>query len=186
MCDGLALLTWQTDTFAYAESYDEGAGRYPGLRGGQVVTLTTDDVGLLVKPDSARRQMDAEAAAAAPASLLLGGAPVGETSTGVLRGWEGTTDAGTTGAALDETPFAAPLPRRFYGTAQLDPARVGRDASRIADEVLAHLTGQVGAEVSVTLEIDVYLPDGASQQIVRTVTENSRTLKFASHGFEDE
>ena len=185
MCDGLALLTWQTDTFAYAESYDEGAARYPGLRGGQVVTLSADDVGLLVKPDPARRQMDAEAAAAAPASLL-GGAPGGETSTGVLRGWEGTTDARTAGAGLDEPPFAAPLPRRFYGTAQLDPARVGRDASRIADEVLAHLTGQVGAEVSVTLEIDVYLPDGASQQIVRTVTENSRTLKFTSHGFEDE
>ena len=185
MCDGVALLTWQTDTFAYAEGYDEGAARYPGLRGGQVVSLSADDVGLLVRPDAARRQMDAEAAVAAPASLL-GGAPGGETSTGVLRGWEGTTDAGTTGAALDETPFAAPLPRRFYGTAQLDPARVGRDASRIADEVLAHLTGQVGAEVSVTLEIDVYLPDGASQQIVRTVTENSRTLKFASHGFEDE
>ena len=68
----------------------------------------------------------------------------------------------------------------------LDPARVGRDASRSADEVLAHLMGQVGAEVLVTLEIDVYLTDGASQQIVRTVMENSRTLKFASHGFEDE
>jgi len=52
--------------------------------------------------------------------------------------------------------------------------------------VLAHLTGQVGAEVSVALEIEVYLPDGASEQIVRTVTENSRALKFTSHGFEDE
>ena len=27
--DGVALLTWQTDTFAYAESYDEGAGALP-------------------------------------------------------------------------------------------------------------------------------------------------------------
>ena len=57
----------------------------------------------------------------------------------------------------------------------LDPARVGRDASRIADEVIAHLAGQVGAEVTVTLEIEATLPDGASDQIVRTVTENSRT-----------
>ena len=68
----------------------------------------------------------------------------------------------------------------------LDPTRVGRDASRIADEVIAHLSGQVGAEVEVTLEIEATLPDGASDQIVRTVTENSRTLKFTSHGFEDE
>jgi len=77
-------------------------------------------------------------------------------------------------------------PRRFHGTVRLDPARVGRDASRIADEVIAHLAGQVGAEVRVTLEIDATLPGGASDQIVRTVTENSRTLKFTSHGFERE
>ena len=69
---------------------------------------------------------------------------------------------------------------------RLDPARVGRDASRIADEVIAHLAGQVGAEVTVTLEIEASLPDGATGQIVRTVTENSRTLKFTSHGFESE
>ena len=39
--DGVALLTWQPDTFAYAESYDEAAGRYRGLRGGQIVSLST-------------------------------------------------------------------------------------------------------------------------------------------------
>jgi hypothetical protein len=76
--------------------------------------------------------------------------------------------------------------RRFHGTVSLDPARVGRDASRIADEVIAHLAGQVGADVTVTLEIEASLPDGASDQIVRTVNENSRTLRFTSHGFESE
>ena len=33
--DGCALLTWEQDAFAYAESYDEAAQRYRGLRGGQ-------------------------------------------------------------------------------------------------------------------------------------------------------
>jgi 4-diphosphocytidyl-2C-methyl-D-erythritol kinase len=68
----------------------------------------------------------------------------------------------------------------------LDATRVGRDAGRIADEVIAHLAGQVGADVKVTLEIEALLPDGASEQIVRTVTENSRTLKFDHTGFERE
>ena len=36
----------------------------------------------------------------------------------------------------------------------LDPARVGRDAGRIADEVIAHLAGLVGSTVTVTLEIE--------------------------------
>lgn len=70
---------------------------------------------------------------------------------------------------------------------RLDPARVGRDAGRIAEEAaIAHLAGQPGAEVTVTLEIDARLPGGASEQTVRTVTENSRTLTFESHGFESE
>ncbi len=71
-----------------------------------------------------------------------------------------------------------------HGTANLDATRAGRDASRIADEVLSHLVSQVGAEVTVTIEIEAKLPQGASDQLVRTVTENSRTLKFTSHGFE--
>jgi hypothetical protein len=44
----------------------------------------------------------------------------------------------------------------------------------------------VGAEVTVTLEIDARLPNGASEQLGRTVTENSRTLRFESYGFEAE
>jgi hypothetical protein len=76
--------------------------------------------------------------------------------------------------------------RRFHGTVCLDAARVGRDAGRIAEEVIAHLAGQPGAEVTVTLEIEARLPSGANEQTVRAVTENSRTLKFTSHEFERE
>jgi predicted AAA+ superfamily ATPase len=169
--DGVRLLTWQTDTFAYAESYDEAAGRYRGLRGGQVVSVAADSAGMLVKADVARQQLEAEVP---PPGLELAPRPV-------------TPDSGP-----DAAPMPSPLPppeqqpRRFHGTVALDPARVGRDASRIAEEVIAHLAGQVGAEVSVTLEIEALLPDGASEHIVRTVTENSRTLKFINHGFESE
>ncbi len=68
----------------------------------------------------------------------------------------------------------------------LDPTRVGRDASRIAEKVVAHLAGLTGAEVNVTLEIEATIPVGAPENVVRIVTENSRTLKFTSHGFEKE
>jgi hypothetical protein len=63
---------------------------------------------------------------------------------------------------------------------------VGRDAGRVAEEVIAHLTGLVGAKVTVTLEVEAHIPQGASDHIVRTVTEKSRTLRFTSHGFERE
>src|SRR5438094_1571355 len=64
--DGVAMLTWQTDTFDYAESHDEGAGRYRGLRGGQVVPASAESAALLVKPAVARRQIDAETPAPPP------------------------------------------------------------------------------------------------------------------------
>jgi len=66
----------------------------------------------------------------------------------------------------------------------LNSERVGRDAGQIASEVIAHLTGLVGAKVNVTLEITAEIPDGAPEHVVRVVTENGRTLKFDSQGFE--
>jgi predicted AAA+ superfamily ATPase len=177
--DGLELLTWQADTFAYAESYDESAERYRGLRGGQMVSLSAEGAGLLVKPGRARKQIDAETPAQQAGTSIRG-----ETSASTAAPGFGSTQLDGTNATPG-TPLA-PRPRRFHGTVVLDPARVGRDASRIADEVIAHLAGQVGAEVTVTLEIEASLPGGASDQITRTVTENSRTLKFTTHGFENE
>jgi len=177
--DGIALLTFKSDTFAYAESYDEAASRFRGLRGGQVVNVSSDSVGLLVKPDVAQRQLDAETQ---PPKVP------GEGAAGGDAGGDGATIPGIAGAeagVAGATPAGGrALLRRYHGTVTLDPERVGRDASRIADEVIAHLNGLVGAEVCVTLEIEAKIPTGASDQVVRTVTENSRTLKFLSQGFE--
>jgi len=77
-------------------------------------------------------------------------------------------------------------PKRYHGSVILDSARVGRDAGRIADEVITHLVGLVGSSVRVTLEIEAEIPQGAPDNVVRTVTANSRTLKFTSSGFETE
>jgi hypothetical protein len=173
---GLALLTWPSESFAYADSFDEAAGRYRGLRAGQNVPVTADSTGLLVKPDIACRQLDAEAPKP--------GVPV--------PGRPGTDGGGTTTVdrptEKEEGAHGEPVPavRRFFGTVTLDPTRVGRDAGRIAEEVISHLVGQVGADVTVRLEIAADLPKGVSDQVVRTVTENSRTLKFDTHGFERE
>jgi len=78
-------------------------------------------------------------------------------------------------------------PTRYHGSVQIDPTRAGRDAGKIADEVLAHLVGVVGASVTVTLEIEATIPSGAPDHVVRTVTQNGRDLKFdPGSGFESE
>ncbi len=171
--DGLGLLLWSQESFAYADSYDEAAKRYRGLRCGKQLSLAPDNLdGLLVKPDVAAAQLSAETAPKTDPVTTDG--PPGQGP----------------GISPTETDPAAPpqprLPRRFHGTAQLDPMRTGRDAGEIANEVISHLVGLVGATVRVTLEIDAVLPSGASDHLVRTVTENCRTLKFTSQGFEEE
>ena len=176
--DGLALLTWSKDAFAYADSFDENGGRYRGLRAAQIVSLAgADTPGLLIKPDVALNQMEAERTK-----------PSGDAAHVESTAGEGPTapgpDPGPTG-----TPAIAPAatkPKRFHGTVTFDATRVGRDASRIADEVIAHLAGLVGAKVTVSLEVEAEIPSGAPDNVVRTVTENSRTLKFTSQGFEKE
>lgn len=174
--EGVSLLTWQVDTFAYAESYDEAATRYRGLRGGQTVQVVSDSNALLVKPDVARRQLEAQTPAGKP---VPGG-------TAPIPGRDHAGDQTDRPRPPDGEKPPSPQPRRFHGTVKLDSARVGRDAGKVAEEVIAHLAGQVGAEVTVTLEIEARLPNGANDQIVRTVTENARTLRFDSQAFERE
>ena len=174
---GIALLTWEQDAYAFADSFDDDAKRYRGLRGGKVVSLPDSDVpGLLVKPDIARRQLEAERTPSTSGKADDAGTG-GEIPVPGEESGPGELPSGTP---------PSPQPTRFHGTATLDSARVGRDASRIADEVIAHLSGLVGAQVTVTLEIEAEVPEGAPDHVVRTVTENSRTLKFTSQGFEKE
>lgn len=68
----------------------------------------------------------------------------------------------------------------------MDAVRLGSEAGKISEAVVAHLAGLPRAKVKVSLEIEAEMPEGASDQIVRIVTENCRTLKFTSQGFEVE
>lgn len=172
---GLALLTWKTDTFAYAESYDEAAGRYRGLRAGHSIQGSINDAGLLVKPEVAARQIEAEVGGALP-QTPSGSAPKPEVS-------GGAPEPGGGGEGRRKSDGPAQL-RRFRGLVKVDSTRVGRDAAHIAEEVISHLVAQVGAEVTVTIEIEAKLPNGATDHLVRTVIENSRALKFETCNFE--
>ena len=75
--------------------------------------------------------------------------------------------------------------RRFHGSATLNATRISRDVDAIATSVVQHLAGLLDAKVNITLEIVAELPSGAPENVVRTVTENCRTLKFDSQGFEE-
>jgi predicted AAA+ superfamily ATPase len=167
--DGLALTSWQQDSFAFADSYDEKTGRYRGLISGRSRRLADANApGVLVKAEAALRQIEAD-----------------KTPAPVLVGVPGSGDA------IVEPPIPPPpppptKPKRFHGSVALDVARVSRDAGTIAENIISHLSGLVGANVKVTLDIEAEVPSGVPDNVVRIVTENGRTLKFTTHGFEDE
>ncbi len=165
-----------SDLFAYAEAYDEETGKYVGLRLGGGGSVVMNSSSLLVNPEAARAQLEAEEAEREARELAADGEAKpkhGITYTPQGRGdWQVTE------------PLGVSRPRRFYASVTLDPERVGRDAGKIADEVLSHLSVLPRAKLTVSMEIEAELPEGAPEDVQRTVSENAGVLKFDSHGFE--
>ena len=125
LCDaiseGVALLTWPLDGFAYAEGWDASNQRYQGLRTGERVLISNHDPGVVVKAEAAQRQRDQE--------------------TKTSAGTTGSTGNGGTppivGPDPDEggKPKGPPSPprttyKRYHGAVVLDANRVGRDAGQ--------------------------------------------------------
>jgi len=177
---GLAILTWEQESFAYADSFDDAENRYRGLRCGQPVKLS-DDIfpGLLVKPDIAAIQNTAEVP---PTQVTVPGSQNGTEINDPPETTYGNTPVDT---PIPVSPQKQP-PKRFHGSVTLDATRMGRDAGQIAEEVISHLSGLVGSTVTVTLEIEAEIPSGVSDQVVRIVMENAKSLKFTNQGFEQE
>ena len=67
---------------------------------------------------------------------------------------------------------------------KLKGTRVGRDAGRIADEVIAHQAALPGAGVEVTLEVHARVGEGGEDDVIRIVSENATALEFDHASFE--
>ena len=134
-------------------------------------------VGYLIKPEAAQAQLEKEQQKTFS----------GNKSEGVKA-----ASAATSATVVKDDP-AVPYPdkktelevlKRFFASAILNEHRVGKDAGRIAEEVIQHLTDAIGSEMEITIQIQAHFPNGASEQVIRTITENCKTLKFQSYGFD--
>ncbi len=170
---GVGSLTWK-EFFAYASAIRDD-GHYIGLVTGQIPSVTFDSTSVLVKPSIAQLQKERDAQelekTQTETHVINPGNQVAETDVNIGTDTVVTSDVVTV--------------RRFHGSIDLDPTRVGRDAGRVADEILSHLIGIVGAKAKITLEIDVEVPSGIPDDKIRIVSENANTLKFKGHGFEE-
>jgi hypothetical protein len=165
--DGVAMLTWNPDTFAYAGAFDEASGRYAGLVAGQHAVVVLDGVSVLVRPEFAAQRIEEERQPAG-----------GHEDKG-----NGATDS-TRRSGPDAEPVGKRVPTRFYGRISLKPVRMLRDLGDIAEAVVGQLE-HADAAVTITVEIEATAEKGFGDDVRRTISENAHTLKLETYGFED-
>ncbi|MGH9281403.1 MAG: DUF499 domain-containing protein, partial [Acidimicrobiales bacterium] len=165
-----ASTVWADEGFAVAEAADpRQSGRFVGLVAGGMAAGARGTT-LLVQPAVAEAQLAEDRAAETPAE---------QEGEGDVRTPVPTGDGDTVGAGVKSR-----VARRFYGVMSADPDRLGRDAGRIAQEIVAHLQGLVGTETEVTIEIRATNAAGFPDTVVKIVSENASALRFKDHGFE--
>jgi predicted AAA+ superfamily ATPase len=177
ICQGVA----STEYFALAAAYN--GEKYIDLKFNQSV-FSVNPSDLLVKVDVAKAQIEEENKAAEDKNN--GGS-------GKSSGWEGNSNSGSqstggaaSGGGTDQTDIdTKPKNRHFYMSVKLDNTRVNRDMNNYVQEIIQHLMAVDGAEVEMTLEVQVNAPQGIPQATVRTVSENCKTLNVANFGFDE-
>lgn len=183
--DALHMIAWEHEGFALATGYDDAAERYLGLtvHGGLFGQIT--DSTLLVRPDIAMRQLQAESSAAeseppteptVAAAEQLSGRSTAAISTAIASGETRTPEG------VDQQTHHSRT--RFYAHARLTPEQYSKNASKYVLEILQHLDS-VGTDVEVSIEIQATRPAGFGDDQVRTLTENANTLRLEAE-FESE
>ena len=126
---------------------------------------------LLVKTQVALKQLVAEKPPVTPPPVF----PVGDPVTPSDGGQEETPPE----------PKVEPINKHFYMSAKLDNVRINRDVNTYVQEIIQHLSAVSSATVELKLEVEVNAPEGIPNNVVRTVSENCRTLRVTDFGFDN-
>lgn len=153
------------DFFGYANAFDD-KGKYFGLSiGKEFVSISLDDESLLIKPEIALKQLELEK-------------PMETKTTETFS----KTDSGN----QESIPQEKPTPKlNFYGTVSLDWETVAIKSGEIATEIIQHLKALKDSNVEINLEIRGIAPHGIPDDIIRTLSENCKTLKFKDWEFSE-
>ncbi|GAP99077.1 Swt1 family HEPN domain-containing protein [Leptolyngbya sp. NIES-2104] len=181
--DGAAAMLWE-ENFAYATGWDDTKQRYLGLKAGtrESFTVSLSSQNFIVKPEVALRQLNADEAARNAIVDTNNSAEVGQDPN---HKTQANQSLRVSESSLPSIAAPKKQVQRFYGAVSIDPIRLTRDTSQIANEVIQHLSS-LNADVQITLEIQVNAPDGIPDNVIRTVSENCRVLRFSQQSFEED
>lgn len=167
----------EKESFALASSFD--GERYANLKYNEAV-LSVHPSDYLVKVSEALKQLYQDAKSS-PEQVSDG--PSSNASP-QDKPQEEESVGGGAGTSGSKTPIPPVKDTRFFMSVPLDNTRVIRDLRTYLDEVISHLTATDHCDVKLSLEVDARAKDGFSQETVRTVSENCRTLRIDNFGFE--
>ena len=146
--------------FALAAGYSNN--RYLDLKFNQAVwSINVSD--LLVKPKAAMEQL------------------IDESGSSHVPAPDPTADP-----VQDPDPVPPPvINKHFYMSAKLDNVRINKDVNNYVKEIIQHLNAVDGVTVELKLEVEVTAPTGIPDSVVRTVSENCRTLRVSNFSFDN-
>ncbi len=183
-CLSQAIRTGAASKDFFGTAYGTEDGKFTGfqLGDGQV---QIDDTLLLIEPNAARdyrvqlkKEEEArnQSSGSLPVSTNDGSSPGDLIKAG---GKQAQEEAGT------DSTVKAPLKlKTFHGSIPIKPATAKMHLLQVAEEIISILTADPNASLEITLEINAEFPNGASDQVRRSVSENATSLGFKAKVWE--
>lgn len=169
-------------------AYGQNGDSFDGFRFGDG-NVQFDDTLLLIEPEAAKRYEDA--IKKANEAKVTGSSDIPDTSKS--RSTSGIDSGG--GGQVSRTslpePVIASTPvsvttkhKSFHGSVQINPAAARVRLVEVADEIISILASDPNASLNITVEINAEFPNGVSDQVKRSVSENATTLGFKTKSWE--
>jgi uncharacterized protein len=156
-------------------AYGHSEGKYDGFQFG-FGNVSFDDTLLLIEPEAAKQYaIDQKKlkVVVPPSSGNVGGTEA-----------EGTPALAELGKKPGGASTTTPKAKSFRGSVEVNATLAKSRLITIADEVIALLASDPNATIRITLEIDAEFPQGASETIKRSASENATSLGFKTKDWE--
>jgi predicted AAA+ superfamily ATPase len=159
----------------YGTAYGQTSGVFEGFNLGNA-NVQFDDTLLLIEPEVAKRYETS-----LPADLK----PKSEVSDGLAPPPTGVSDGRSTPLQPPVGTSSGPgKAKSFYGSVEVNPATAKMRLVQLAEEIISNLAADPQAELKITVEINAAFPNGATDQIKRAVSENTKSLGFKTSTWE--
>lgn len=166
----------------YGTSFGQTGDKYEGFKFGDD-NIQFDDTLLLIQPEAAATY---EASIKTPPPETPGTTDTETGGTTAVKDNGQTTEGDTTttitpgGTAVVTTKKA----KTYYGSIEITPSGAKMQMVNVADEIITLLASDPNAVLKVSIEINADFPEGASDQIKRSTSENAKALGFQSSEWE--